>query len=64
VDALQATDAHKIATPANWRPGERVIIPTTTVEFVDERLSEEFASATEGYECIDWYLCKKSVKRT
>ena len=27
VDALQATDKHQIATPANWKPGDKVIIP-------------------------------------
>ena len=26
IDALQATDANPIATPANWTPGERVIV--------------------------------------
>ena len=26
VDALQATDANPIATPADWRPGDRVIV--------------------------------------
>ena len=29
VDALQATDAHPIATPADWQPGDRVIVPPT-----------------------------------
>jgi peroxiredoxin (alkyl hydroperoxide reductase subunit C) len=63
VDALQAADANHVATPANWRPGDKVIIPTpTTMELVEERLSADFAQATEGYECVDWYLCRKSVK--
>ena len=26
IDSLQLTDAHKVATPVNWRPGERAII--------------------------------------
>jgi alkyl hydroperoxide reductase subunit AhpC len=26
IDALQATDKDPIATPADWRPGERVIV--------------------------------------
>jgi len=26
VDSLQLTDAHRVATPVNWRPGEDVII--------------------------------------
>lgn len=26
IDSLQLTDGHKVATPVNWQPGERVII--------------------------------------
>ncbi len=26
IDSLQLTDKHKVATPANWRQGEDVII--------------------------------------
>jgi alkyl hydroperoxide reductase subunit AhpC len=29
LDALQANAKHNVATPANWRPGEDVIIPTS-----------------------------------
>ena len=33
IDALQATDAATIATPADWRPGDRVIVsPTVSTE--------------------------------
>jgi peroxiredoxin (alkyl hydroperoxide reductase subunit C) len=63
VDALQMADANQVATPANWRPGDKVIIPTPpTVEVAAERMSEDFARKTEGLECVDWYLCKKSVR--
>ncbi len=63
VDALQMSDARQVATPANWRPGDKVIIPTPpTVETAAERMSEEFASRTEGFERVDWYLCTKSVE--
>ena len=55
MDALQTSDKEKVATPANWRPGEKVIVPPpTTAEAADERM-------TEGYECIDWFLCKKEL---
>jgi len=55
IDALQAADAHQVATPANWRPGESVIVPTpVTTEQAAERVAE-------GYECVDWYLCTKKV---
>jgi peroxiredoxin (alkyl hydroperoxide reductase subunit C) len=55
IDALQTTDKYKVATPANWNPGEPVVVPPpVTIEQVDERLKE-------GYECKDWYLCKKKL---
>jgi len=55
VDALQASDHHDIATPANWRPGDKVIVPPPTTQAGAE------ARVNEGYECVDWYLCKKSL---
>jgi len=55
IDALQTTDEHKVATPANWNPGDSVIVPPpTTAEQAEERLKE-------GYECKDWYLCMKKL---
>jgi peroxiredoxin (alkyl hydroperoxide reductase subunit C) len=55
VDALQTADKHKVATPANWKPGEPVVVPPpTTSEQAEERLRE-------GYDCKDWYLCKKTL---
>lgn len=29
IDSLQLTDAEKVATPANWNPGQPVIIPAS-----------------------------------
>ena len=53
--ALQTSDKHKIATPANWEPGDKVIVPApTTPEGIEERMKE-------GYECKDWYLCFKDL---
>jgi peroxiredoxin (alkyl hydroperoxide reductase subunit C) len=55
IDALQTTDANKVATPANWKPGDKVVVPPpTTQEMAEERMDE-------GYECLDWYLCKKKL---
>ena len=40
VTALQKNDAEKVATPANWQPGDDVIIPPpNSMEAVKERLS-------------------------
>ena len=55
IDALKTGDEHHVATPANWRPGDKVVLPApNTTELAEER-------AGEGLECIDWYLCKKSL---
>jgi len=55
VDALQAADKYGIATPADWRPGDQAIVPPpATTEEAEKRLSE-------GYDCKDWYFCKKTI---
>ena len=55
VDALQAADKYGVATPANWKPGDMAIVPPPqTQESAEERLKQ-------GYECVDWYLCRKKV---
>ena len=55
IDALQTTDANSVATPANWKPGDKVVVPPpNTQEMAEERVKQ-------GYECIDWYLCKKQL---
>ena len=59
VKALQTTDKNKVATPEGWQPGEKVIVPPpATAEAADARME---TAAEEGYECIDWYLCKKEL---
>jgi peroxiredoxin 2/4 len=55
IDALQTADKHGVATPANWKVGDKVIVPPPrTMEMAAERVGQ-------GYECVDWYLCRKSV---
>jgi len=54
--AMQHSDEHNIATPANWELGEDVIVPPpgscgTAKERVDQ--------AGKDYECLDWFLCLK-----
>jgi peroxiredoxin (alkyl hydroperoxide reductase subunit C) len=56
VKALQTTDANGVATPANWEPGQKVIMPPPkTMEAAAERVEEE------GVDCTDWYFCKKDL---
>ncbi len=55
VTALQTSDEHGVATPENWQPGDKVIVPPpATTEAAEARINE-------GYECVDWYFCKKSL---
>lgn len=55
VTALQTSDKNKVATPAGWQPGDKVIVPTPQdVDAAEKRMNE-------GYECTDWYFCKKSL---
>jgi peroxiredoxin (alkyl hydroperoxide reductase subunit C) len=59
IDALQTADKYTVALPANWRPGDPVIVPPpTTQEDAEKRMQE---AAQQGYECIDWFLCKKKL---
>lgn len=55
LSALQTSDRHGVATPENWKPGEKVIVPPpATTDLAEERQSL-------GYEYTDWYFSKKSV---
>ncbi len=55
VSALQTSDANGVATPEAWQPGDKVIVPPPA----DMDAAE--ARMKEGYECTDWYFCKKSL---
>jgi len=55
IDAFQVSDKYGVATPANWQPGDEVIVPPPqTTEEAEKRLKE-------GYDCADWFFCKKKV---
>jgi peroxiredoxin 2/4 len=55
IQALQTSDANGVATPEGWQPGDEVIVPPpATAEAAEARMNE-------GYECTDWYFCKKPL---
>ena len=55
VNALQTSDANKVATPEGWQPGDTVIVPPpTTTEEAERR-------ADEGFEYTDWYFSKREL---
>lgn len=55
VKALQTTDKFNVATPANWQPGDKVVVPAP------KNKAEMEKRMSEGYECKDWYLCFKKI---
>ena len=58
--ALQTSDSESIATPANWVPGDDVIIPPPgSCGAAKERVE---GAESGDYECLDWFLCLKKRK--
>ncbi|KMY67861.1 peroxiredoxin [Desulfocarbo indianensis] len=56
--AMQTSDKNQVATPANWQPGDEVIIPPPgSCGTAKERVE----SAGEDYRCLDWFLCLKQL---
>ena len=56
VIALQTADKNACATPVNWKPGEKVIVPPPKTEAdVAERKSNK------SYEKVDFYLNKRAL---
>lgn len=54
--ALQTTDKEKVATPADWFPGQPVVVPAPqTYEELLERVN------SGEYDCVNWYLCYKDL---
>lgn len=59
VVALQKADAEQIATPADWRPGEDVIIPPAgSCGTAKDRMEDD----DEDKYCLDWFMCFKREK--
>lgn len=57
IDAMQTADTNACATPANWQPGDAVIVPAP----VTQADAEKRAAGGPGLEITDWYLAKKKV---
>lgn len=58
--ALQTADKFGVATPANWQPGDDVILPAPgSCGSALERVQ----GAGDDYYCLDWFLCLKKLPR-
>lgn len=58
--ALQTGDAFGVATPADWNPGDDVIVPTAgSCGVAKERMED----TTGELDCKDWFFCTKKLDR-
>jgi peroxiredoxin (alkyl hydroperoxide reductase subunit C) len=59
VIALQTADKFSIATPADWRPGDEVIVPPAgSCGVAKERMESK-----DGMKCYDWFFCTKELSK-
>lgn len=58
--ALQTTDAFGVATPADWRPGDDVIVPPPGSCGVAK---ERVETKQEDMTCYDWFFCLKKLSK-
>jgi len=55
--ALQAADEFGVALPADWRPGDDVIVPTAgSCGVAKERMESK-----DEMHCYDWFFCTKKI---
>jgi peroxiredoxin (alkyl hydroperoxide reductase subunit C) len=55
--AMQTADAFSIATPADWHPGDDVIVPPAgSCGVAKDRMENK-----EEMKCYDWFFCTKKI---
>ena len=60
IQSLQTHDEHHVSTPADWRPGDPVVMPAPlTLEAAEERMAA--AEGNDDVEIYDWYLGFKKL---
>ncbi len=60
VVALQTADAFSVATPADWRPGDDVIVPTAGSCGVAK---DRMETKDPDVKCHDWFFCTKKLDK-
>ncbi len=58
--AMQTSDAFNVATPADWHPGDDVILsPAGSCGVAEERMEENNGEM----QCEDWFFCTKKLNK-
>ncbi|HRZ77852.1 MAG TPA: peroxiredoxin, partial [Bacteroidales bacterium] len=59
LQALQTADSFGVATPADWRPGDDVIVPPAgSCGTAKDRMEGK-----EDMKCYDWFFCTRPIAR-
>lgn len=57
--AMQTADAFSVATPADWQPGDDVIVPPAGSCGV----AKDRMEGKEQLKCYDWFFCTKPIDK-
>ena len=57
---LQTADEFGVALPADWRPGDEVIVPTAGSCGVAK---ERMETKDEDVHCYDWFFCTRKLSK-
>jgi peroxiredoxin (alkyl hydroperoxide reductase subunit C) len=57
--AMQTADAFSVATPADWKPGDEVIVPPAGSCGV----AQDRMDGKEDITCHDWFFCTKKISK-
>jgi peroxiredoxin (alkyl hydroperoxide reductase subunit C) len=57
--AMQTADAFAVATPADWQPGDDVIVPPAGSCGV----AKDRMEGKENMKCYDWFFCTKPIDK-
>jgi len=57
--ALRTSDEFSVSTPADWRPGDEVIVPPA----ITSGAAKERMDAKGDMKCYDWFFCTKKLDK-
>lgn len=59
--ALQTTDKYHVVTPADWEPGEAVLVPAA--KNYESLMKRESDASSLHLDCVDWFWCYKNINQ-
>lgn len=61
LDALQLSTEYGVNTPANWMPGDPVLL--NVPETYDELIQRAENPQSPGVDCVQWYMCYENYDK-